>query len=64
MDYSYTHNGLLAIRYALGGFLMNETDAKEISLARAEILINKNSNITFIGYGNAVGKANNIAKKL
>lgn len=57
MDFSYDHKGLLALRYPRGGFNMSEENTQAITLGKAEILQNKNANITLFGYGNGVGKA-------
>ena len=65
LDYSYEHKGVLAIRYPRGSFILdNEFKPCEIKLGKGEILIDKKANISFLGYGNAVGKAYKVLKSL
>ncbi len=65
MDFSYSFNAPLAIRYPRGSFMLgNEFEAKEIKFAKAQILQQGDSDVAFIGYGNAVGKALKVAKNL
>ncbi|NLY03979.1 MAG: 1-deoxy-D-xylulose-5-phosphate synthase [Campylobacter sp.] len=66
LEYSYIHKGPLAIRYPRGGFLLcgNKIEAKKVEFAKGEILLNKNSNVSLIGYGNGVGKAFLVSQKL
>lgn len=65
LDYSYKHKGVLAIRYPRGSFILdNEFKPCEIKLGKGEILIDKKANISFLGYGNAVGKAYKVLKSL
>lgn len=64
MDFSYKFDGLLAIRYPRGAFKFDEIcdEICEIEFAKAQMLINNHSKISFIGYGNGVGKAQNVMK--
>ncbi|AKT91289.1 1-deoxyxylulose-5-phosphate synthase [Campylobacter ureolyticus RIGS 9880] len=65
LDYSYKHKGVLAIRYPRGSFILdNEFKPCEIKLGKGEILIDKKANISFLGYGNAVGKAYKVLESL
>lgn len=65
MEYSYEHNGVCAFRYPRGSFILqNEFEPKKIEYGKGEILNNGNSNVAFIGYGNGVGKAYNVACNL
>lgn len=66
MQFAYEYKGVSAFRYPRGAFLLDETEfcAKKFTLGRGEILSNGNSDIVLIGYGNGVGKANNVRKIL
>ena len=65
LDYSYKHKGVLAIRYPRGSFILdNEFKPCEIKLGKGEILIDKKANISFLGYGNAIGKAYKVLESL
>ncbi len=61
MEYAYHHQGVLAFRYPRGNFILNEEFAPcEISLAKAQILIENESKIAFLGYGQGVGRAKEV----
>lgn len=66
MEYGYSHIGACAFRYPRGSFLLNsdEFGAKPLELGRGEILKQGSCDVLFVGYGNAVGKANEVLKKL
>lgn len=66
LEYSYIHKGVLAIRYPRGSFILNdEFEAKKIEFGRGEILESfENAKVALIGYGNGVGKAFEVSKKL
>ncbi|ALV23888.1 1-deoxyxylulose-5-phosphate synthase [Campylobacter iguaniorum] len=65
MEFSYSFNAPLAIRYPRGEFLASgNTKSEPIKLAKGQILAQGNSKIAFIGYGNGVGKAMQVADKL
>lgn len=64
MHYAYAHQGCLAFRYPRGSFLLeNEFNACEITLAKAQSLIENESKIAFIGYGQGVGRAFNVLQE-
>jgi 1-deoxy-D-xylulose-5-phosphate synthase len=52
-----------AFRYPRGAFIADDCAAKEFELGKAEI-IKKGSKVAFIGYGNGVGKALEVAKMI
>jgi len=64
MDFaiSYTECAT-AFRYPRGAFYEVEVEAKPFELGKSEILIDSN-NIMLIGYGNGVGRAWQVAKRL
>lgn len=64
LEYSQTHKGVLAIRYPRGEFKFKEKSPQKIKFGKAEILIDNKSEISFLAYGNSVGKAYNISQKL
>ena len=66
MEYAYRHVGPCAFRYPRGSFLLpsDEFGSRELSLGKGEILYEGCAETTFIGYGNAVGKANAVRKKM
>lgn len=67
IEYSYAHDGLLAIRYPRGSFILHEQfkDAPKISRGRSVLLReNKNAKTALIGYGNGVGRAYEVSIKL
>ncbi|ANE35314.1 1-deoxyxylulose-5-phosphate synthase [Campylobacter iguaniorum] len=65
MEFSYSFNAPLAIRYPRGEFLASgNTKSEPIKLAKGQILAQGKSKIAFIGYGNGVGKAMQVADKL
>ncbi|AII14149.1 1-deoxyxylulose-5-phosphate synthase [Campylobacter iguaniorum] len=65
MEFSYSFNAPLAIRYPRGEFLASgNTKSEPIKLAKGQILAQGNSKIAFIGYGNGVGKAMQVANGL
>ncbi|MEE3704834.1 1-deoxy-D-xylulose-5-phosphate synthase [Campylobacter sp. CX2-8023-23] len=58
MEFSYSFNSPLAIRYPRGNFgLCDEFEPVKIELGKSQILSQNDSDIAFIGYGNAVAKA-------
>jgi len=66
VEYAYKfNNGPCAFRYPRGAFVLEEGvfEAKNFELAKAEILID-NDEIMLIAFGNGVGKAYKIHKKL
>ncbi|TKX32577.1 1-deoxy-D-xylulose-5-phosphate synthase [Campylobacter aviculae] len=65
MEYAYFHQGPLAFRYPRGSFILDqEFSPSKIELAKAQWLIKNESNIAFIGYGQGVGKAWQVFKKM
>lgn len=62
MDFAYSYSSPCAFRYPRGSFILqNEYDTCEIKLGKGEILsIENNANIVLIGYGNGVGRANEV----
>lgn len=58
MDYSYSHKGILAIRYPRGNFVLNdEFKAQNVEFKKSCLLKSGDENIALIGYGNGVGRA-------
>ena len=66
MRYSYEHNGILAIRYPRGSFILQEQNlgTEILPLKSRFIKEDQNSQIAFIGYGNGVGRAYKVAQNL
>lgn len=66
MQYAYLHVGVCAFRYPRGSFLLksDEFKAKPLQFAKGEILKSGDSDVLFIGYGNGVGKANEVRNLL
>lgn len=65
MEFSYSFNSPLAIRYPRGNFgLSDEFKPVKVELGKSQILSQNNENVAFIGYGNAVAKAYKVAKFL
>lgn len=65
MEFSYSFNSPLAIRYPRGNFgLYDEFKPVKVELGKSQILLQNSENIAFIGYGNAVAKAYKVAKFL
>ncbi|MCI6988702.1 MAG: 1-deoxy-D-xylulose-5-phosphate synthase [Campylobacter sp.] len=62
LRYSYSHKGPLAIRYPRGGFGLDD-EFGEFKL-NSHFLKNRGSNITLLGYGDAVGRANEVMSLL
>ncbi|KAA6230839.1 1-deoxy-D-xylulose-5-phosphate synthase [Campylobacter sp. LR264d] len=63
MEYAYFHKGPLGLRYPRGAFILNdEFSPCEIKLGKGEWLIENNSNIAFIGYGQGCGRAFEVLK--
>ena len=61
MQYCYFHKGPIAFRYPRGSFLLeDEFDDINIEFAKAQMLIDNNSNISFLGYGQGVGVAKSV----
>ncbi len=63
MEYTYKHKGVCAFRYPRGAFNFHDKDAKEITYAKGEIL-SEGKELVFIGYGQGVGKANEVKELL
>ncbi len=58
IEYSYRHQGPLAIRYPRGSFLPSDNYASPaFAYGKAQLLKEGKDNILLIGYGNGVGKA-------
>ena len=65
IEYSYKHQGPLAIRYPRGSFLPSDAyEAQAFEYGKAQLLQEGKSDILLIGYGNGVGKAIACAKLL
>lgn len=63
MDFAYSCDKPCAIRFPRGNFILsnNQFANEEFKIAKAQMLVNNNSNISFIGYGNGVGKAYDVS---
>ncbi len=59
LDFAYTCDKPCAIRFPRGNFILedNHFENLEFKVAKAQMLVNNNSDISLIGYGNGVGKA-------
>ena len=67
IEYSYTHEGVLAIRYPRGSFILgcDETSASAGELAKSVFLKRSDSaRVALIGYGNGAGRAYKTAEAL
>ena len=65
MCYTYHHQGCIAFRYPRGSFLLNdEFKSCKIKQAKAQWLIQNESKIAFLGYGQGVGRAFGVLKYL
>ena len=67
IEYSYTHEGVLAIRYPRGSFILgcDETGAPTVELAKSVFLKRSDSaRVALIGYGNGAGRAYKTAEAL
>lgn len=65
MKYTYFHKGPIAFRYPRGSFILDdEFHSCKIEFAKAEWLVKNESKIAFLGYGQGVGKAWQVLKKL
>lgn len=65
MTYAYHHQGVLAFRYPRGSFILDEEFSPcDIKFAKAQWLIKDESKIAFLGYGQGVGKAWQVLRKL
>lgn len=67
IEYSYTHEGVLAIRYPRGSFILgcDETGAPAVELAKSVFLKRSDSaRVALIGYGNGAGRAYKTAEAL
>ena len=67
IEYSYAHEGVLAIRYPRGSFILDcdETGASAVELAKSVFLKRSDSaHVALIGYGNGAGRAYKTAKAL
>ncbi len=63
MEFAYAHNGVNALRYPRGAFLLSsEFEATKFQLGRGEWLVKSSSQVAFIGYGNGVGRAHAVMK--
>ncbi len=58
LEYSYTHQGPLAIRYPRGSFFeCSDFESLPFEYGKSQLLKEGQSTILFLGYGNGVGKA-------
>lgn len=58
IEYAYTHQGPLAIRYPRGAFIDSLSDDQEFVYGKAQVLAEKDdAKVLLIGYGNGVGRA-------
>ena len=67
IEYSYAHEGVLAIRYPRGSFILDcdETGASAVELAKSVFLKRSDSaHVALIGYGNGAGRAYKTAEAL
>ncbi len=65
MEYAYFHQGPIAFRYPRGSFILDkEFSSCEIELSKAQWLVKNDSTITFLGYGQGVGKAWQVLRAL
>ena len=65
MEYVYFHQGPIAFRYPRGSFILDkEFSSCEIELSKAQWLVKNDSTITFLGYGQGVGKAWQVLRAL
>lgn len=65
MEYAYFHQGVFAFRYPRGNFILdNEFQAKKIQLAKAQILIENQSDKVFLGFGQGVARAKLVLDEL
>ena len=67
IEYSYAHEGVLAIRYPRGSFILDcdETGASAVGLAKSVFLKRSDSaRVALIGYGNGAGRAYKTAAAL
>ncbi|MBX2079479.1 1-deoxy-D-xylulose-5-phosphate synthase [Campylobacter peloridis] len=65
MEYCYYHKGPIAFRYPRGNFLLDdEFEACKIKFAKAEILLNSQSDRVFLGFGQGVGRAKLVLDRL
>lgn len=65
MKYAYFHQGVFAFRYPRGNFILdNEFQAKKIQLAKAQILIENQSDKVFLGFGQGVARAKLVLDEL
>lgn len=63
IEYSYIHKGPLAIRYPRGSFILEDEFVCD-EIKSSQILIDNKAKISFIGYGNGVGKAYRVMQNL
>ena len=64
VEFAYEMKTPCAFRYPRGSFLPCEYKAEPFELGKAQILKEANSDILFIGYGNGVGRACEVANGL
>ena len=67
VEYSYVHEGVLAIRYPRGSFILDcdEASASAVELAKSVFLKRSDSaRVALIGYGNGAGRAYKTAAAL
>ena len=66
IEYSYAHEGVLAIRYPRGSFILDcEIDTPAVELAKSVFLKRSDSaQVALIGYGNGAGRAYKTAAAL
>ncbi|AJC91354.1 1-deoxy-D-xylulose-5-phosphate synthase [Campylobacter subantarcticus] len=65
MEYAYFHQGVFALRYPRGNFLLDDNfNPCEIKLGKAQILSKVQSDKVFLGFGQGVAKAKLVLDKL
>ena len=65
MEFAYSYKGVSAFRYPRGAFILrDEFKAKKLEFGKGEILVDAESDVAFLGYGNGVGRANLVRKLL
>ncbi|AJC93121.1 1-deoxyxylulose-5-phosphate synthase [Campylobacter subantarcticus LMG 24377] len=65
MEYAYFHQGVFALRYPRGNFLLDDNfNPCEIKLGKAQILSKVQSDKVFLGFGQGAAKAKLVLDKL
>ncbi|AJC88259.1 1-deoxy-D-xylulose-5-phosphate synthase [Campylobacter insulaenigrae] len=65
MEYAYFHQGVFAFRYPRGNFILDkEFKSCQVNLAKAQILIDNQSDKAFLGFGQGVGRAKLVLNEL